>query len=327
MSATVSERIVAPHPETAAGAAPSAARGPHRDPSLLFGLLGEHLDGSLTPLMHESEAARHGITLAYRRLDSHAMGLATPDWAELVGQAARLTFDGLNVTHPAKQAVIPALTELDADAELLGAVNTILFRGDRRIGMNTDHLGFSEALSALRAAGADPGLERVVQLGAGGAGAATAYALLRAGAQRLDIVDVDADRARALVERLSRGFDRARMAVCAPEDAPGRVAAADGLVNSTPIGMTGVSDESPIDVAALHPGLWVGDAVYRPLRTTLVRAAERIGCPAFGGAQMVVGQAAAAFEFFTGRSADRAAMHRDFAAASGQTRRDFGETR
>lgn len=80
--------------------------------------------------------------------------------------------------------------------------------------------------------------------------------------------------------------------------------------------MTGVSETSPIDVTTLHPGLWVGDAVYRPLKTVLVRAAEAMGCKAFGGAQMVVGQAAAAFEVFTGRSADRAAMLADFTAAA-----------
>ena len=299
-------------------------------PGILLGLLGEHIGGSLTPLMHEAEARRQGVPLLYRILDGSEMtgptahagpadasGAATPDWGGLLGQARDLTFDGLNVTHPAKQAVIPALDELDADAELLGAVNTVVLRGGRAIGMNTDHLGFSGAIDALRDGGAEPGLGSVVQLGAGGAGAATAYSLLLAGVDRLLLADVDPARVEALIDRLARGFDRSRMVAIAPDEAPEAVRAADGLVNSTPIGMRGVSEDSPIDTGALHPGLWVGDVVYRPLRSALVRAAESIGCPAFGGAEMAVGQAAAAFRIFTGREADRAAMRADFIAAAG----------
>lgn len=280
--------------------------------SLLLGLLGEHIGGSLTPMMHEREARRTGVSLVYRLLDSVAMGLDGPDWPALIETAARFTFDGLNVTHPAKQAVIPALDDLSEDARLLGAVNTVRFVDGRAIGMNTDHRGFAEAFGVH---GIDPGAGEVVQLGAGGAGSATAYALLAAGVPRLTLVDVDVARCEALIRRLSTAFDAGRMRTAAPEEAPALVRAADGLVNSTPVGMTGVSSESPIALDALHSDLWVGDVVYRPLRTTLVRAAEQLGCRTFGGAQMVVGQAAAAYEIFTGAPADRAAMHADFEGA------------
>jgi shikimate dehydrogenase len=114
------------------------------------------------------------------------------------------------------------------------------------------------------------------------------------------------------VARLGAAFDASRLAITDPDDVPAVLAGSTGLVNCTPVGMTGVSDGSPVDLSALHPGLWVGDAVYRPLRTTLVRAAEDLGCPAFGGAHMVVGQAVAAYKLFTGRPASREAMHATF---------------
>ncbi|QZY53483.1 shikimate dehydrogenase [Leucobacter tenebrionis] len=283
-------------------------------PSRLFGLLGTHIEGSLSPLMHEAEAARQRLMLSYRLLDTALMGLDDPDWEGLIHWARRFTFTGLNITHPGKQAVIPALDELDDDATLLGAVNTVVFDGGRAIGRNTDHVGFSEALDALHRSGAAVGMDRVVQLGAGGAGAAIAYSLLRAGAKRISLVDVDPERGRALADRLGRAFDRARMEVLSPDEAPAALRVAQGLVNCTPIGMTGVSEGSPIPLDALHPGLWVGDVIYRPLETTLVRAARELGCPVFGGAQMVVGQAAASFGIFTGRRADRTAMLHDFEA-------------
>lgn len=296
--------------------------------SWLLGLLGEHIAGSLTPAMHEAEARRQGLLLTYRKLDTTVMrepalrGGASrgegADWSRLVELAHELTFDGLNVTHPAKQVVQPALDDLSEEAELLGAVNTIRFAGGRSIGLNTDHSGFSDALAALTdtPGGSRPDLTSVLQLGAGGAGAAVAYALLSAGVEELALVDVDESRVQALIGRLSQAFDASRMRFVSVADAPDTVRRSSGLVNTTPVGMTGVSEASPIDVAALHSGLWVGDAVYRPLKTVLVRAAEDLGCAAFGGVEMAVGQAAVAFELFTGLRADRAAMHEDFTAAA-----------
>lgn len=289
--------------------------------SWLLGLLGEHVQGSMTPLMHEAEARRQGLLLSYRTLDTFDMSpLAlrgenaasdAVDWPRFIELAQQFTFDGLNITHPAKQAVQPALDDLSDEAELLGAVNTVAFRNGRAIGMNTDHSGFADVLVAL---GETTDLSNVVQLGAGGAGSAMAYALLQAGVERLTFVEVEAARAEATIARLSQAFDASRMRVLSPEEAPDAVRKASGLVNSTPIGMTGVSETSPIDVTALHPELWVADAVYRPIKTVLVRAAEAIGCRAFGGAEMVVGQAAAAFACFTGLEADRKVMYATFTA-------------
>lgn len=286
--------------------------------SFLLGLIGINVAGSLTPLMHEAEALRQGLSLVYRPIDPTVMRspvtdqAGEPDWPTVVERAVDLGYTGFNVTHPAKRGVIPALDELDEDAELLGAVNTITLSQGRLIGRNTDHRGFAEALTAIAV---DPKQGEVVQVGAGGAGAAVAYALLSAGVPRLSILDIDPVSAQALVGRLSSAFEATRMRVLAPEEAPGAIRDAVGLVNATPIGMVGVSEASPVDLDLLHPGLWVGDVIYRPQRTRLVKAAEAVGAPAFGGSRMAVGQAAASFELFTGRVADHEAMLATFEGA------------
>lgn len=279
--------------------------------TFLIGLIGENVAGSLTPAMLESEGKRQGIPLVYRPLDPNAMKNGGADWPRLVERALDFGFDGLNVTHPAKQLVQPVLDELDEDASLLGAVNTIDVAGGRLIGRNTDYRGFGEALDAI---GVDPADGEVIQIGAGGAGSAIAYALLKAGVPKLSIADIDRGSTDALIRRLSSAFDTDRMQPVSPDVLSTCARDAVGVVNATPIGMTGVSDGSPFPLEALHPGLWVGDAVYRPRHTALVRAAAELGCAAFGGTRMAVGQAAAAFSIFTGAQADPEAMLATFEA-------------
>ncbi|WP_181276244.1 shikimate dehydrogenase [Brevibacterium oceani] len=283
--------------------------------STLLGLIGTNVAGSLTPPMHEAEALRHGFPLVYRPLDPTLMrGSVTgadgePDWPALVTTAIDCGYSGFNVTHPAKRAVIPAVDELDEDAGLLGAVNTMTISQGRLIGRNTDHGGFAEALASIAV---DPTYGSVVQIGAGGAGAAVAYALLKAGVPELTVIDIDPGSAESLKARLSAAFDSSRLRVGAPEETAKVMREAVGLVNATPIGMTGVSDASPIALELLRPDLWVGDVIYRPQKTTLIQAAEARGCRAFGGARMAVGQAAASFELFTGRRADPEQMLKTF---------------
>ena len=173
----------------------------------------------------------------YQLLDLDAISDGPSAVPALVDAAERLGFAGLNITHPCKQSVIAHLTELSESAHALGAVNTVVFRDARRIGHNTDWWGFRES---VRAGLAGSSLDRVVQLGAGGAGAATAYAALEMGAKRLDIVDRVHDRATALARRLEARFP-AR--VSAATDVQRALETADGLIHATPTGM------------AMHPGL------------------------------------------------------------------------
>ena len=153
--------------------------------------------------MHEHEGAEQGHNYVYKLIDLDVLGLGSEALPELITSAERLGFNGLNITHPCKQAVIPLLTELSDDARAIGAVNTVLFQNGRRIGHNTDWSGFAES---FRHGLPDAALHRVLQLGAGGAGSAVAHAALTIGVERLAIFDTDSDRARGLVSRLDARF-------------------------------------------------------------------------------------------------------------------------
>jgi shikimate dehydrogenase len=272
--------------------------------SYLVGLIGAGIGPSLSPALHEREADHHGLRYLYRIIDIEDLGLDAGAAGELVRTARRLGYTGLNITHPCKQTVIEHLDELSPEAAELGAVNTVTFEGDRAVGRNTDWTGF--ARSFARGLPGAPA-RRIVQLGAGGAGAAVAHALLTLGAECVAIVDEREDRAVSLVAELTRRFGAERARVGSAGDLAGLLTAADGLVNATPVGMA-AHPGMPVPAELLRPDLWVADVVYRPLETELLRAANKLGCRTLDGGGMVVFQAAHAFRFFTGIEPDSERM-------------------
>src|SRR5574340_118189 len=154
-----------------------------------IGLVGAGIATSLSPSLHEHEAAELGFTdYRYELIDLAEREVPVDRVGTLVREAAADGWTGFNVTHPCKQAVIGALDELSDNARLLGAVNTVVIEDGRLIGHNTDHSGF---LAALRRGLPDADLTAVLLVGAGGAGSAVAYALATAGVVDLRIADVD----------------------------------------------------------------------------------------------------------------------------------------
>jgi shikimate dehydrogenase len=282
----------------------------HEAPSraLLLGLIGAGIRASRTPGMHEREAAAHGMRCTYRLLDLDVLGAAPEMLPLLIAAAERAGFAGLNVTHPCKQSVIAHLTHLADDARAVGAVNTVVLREGARRGHNTDWWAFRES---VRRGLPDAVLRRVVQLGAGGAGAATAYAILDMGAERLELVDTLPARAAALAQRLDARFPGR---VVAAEPSRAALAAADGLIHATPIGMA-AHPGTAVPADWLHDGLWVAEVVYFPLETELLAAARARGCRTLDGAGMAVWQAVEAFRLFTGLAADPQRMRRFFVEA------------
>lgn len=270
--------------------------------SFLIGLIGEGIQGSRSPDMHQREADRQGLRLIYQRIDLKVLGLGVEALPDLLLSAERMGFAGLNITFPAKQAVIPLLTELSDEARAIGAVNTVVLKDGRRVGHNTDAYGFAEG---LRRGLPNAPMERVVQLGAGGAGAATSYTLLKLGVANLAIHDPDLGRAGGLAGRLAAQFPGAQ--VSAVTDVEAAVRAAQGLVNATPIGMYG-HPGLPLPAELLRPDLWVADVVYVPPVTELLSAARAIGAPTVSGVGMAVFQAVKAFELFSGHAADGEGM-------------------
>jgi len=264
--------------------------------SLVVGLIGSGIGASFSPALQEGEARAQGVALAYRIIDLDRIGTAPTDVAAILDWGQLLGFDGFNVTHPAKQMVREFLHEESEAATLLGAVNTVVLREGRRVGHNTDWVGFDRGLRWQLGAVEGP----VVVLGAGGAGAAVVHALLARDLE-VRVSDLDPGRVADLVERLGAHHPSGRLV--AVRDLAADLASARGLVNATAVGMA-AHPGIPLDADLLRPELWVADCVYRPLDTELLRAARGRGCRVAHGGGMAVYQAAAGFELFTGRSAD-----------------------
>jgi shikimate dehydrogenase len=236
----------------------------------------------------------------YVPIDLDLLELPVNYLAGIITYARLLGFRGLNVTHPCKQAVIAHLDEISAAAEAVGAVNTVVFESGRAIGHNTDLYGFEENfVRGLPEAAKD----KVVLLGAGGAGSAVAHALLGLGVEVLVAIDPDEQRLRKLAASLRARYGETRVRSSTARDAKRELADASGLVNATPIGMTG-HPGMPVAADCLHPGLWVADIVYLPIETELLQAARGLECQVLNGGGMAVFQAARAFELFTGRAPD-----------------------
>lgn len=278
--------------------------------SYLVGLIGSGIGPSLSPALHEREADRQGLRYLYRLIGIDVLGVRPEAVGDLLRAARDLGFDGLNITHPCKQLVIEHLDALAPQAEALGAVNTVVLEADgRAVGHNTDVTGFAASFARGLP---DVPLERVVQLGAGGAGAAVAHAMLTLGAERVTVVDALADRAAGLAAALNRHFGEGRAAGAALDALPALLTHADGLVHATPTGMA-AHPGMPLPAELLHPGLWVAEVVYRPLETELLRTARSLGCATLDGGGMAVFQAADAFRLFTGREPDSVRMLADIA--------------
>jgi shikimate dehydrogenase len=273
---------------------------------ILAGLIGAGIQASRTPALHEHEGDSQGLRYLYRLIDLDQLKLDSNALPDLLMAAERMNFTGLNITFPCKQAIIPLLDELSPEARGIGAVNTVVLKDGKRIGHNTDCLGFAEG---FRRGLKGVAVERVVQMGAGGAGAAVAHALLSEGVQQLSIFDVDIRRAQDLADNLNQHFGVA-LAV-AGYDLPSAMAQADGLVNTTPMGMKKLPG-MPVPVELLRAELWVAEIVYFPLETELLRNARALGCRTLDGGNMAVFQAVKAFELFSGLVPDAQRMLEHF---------------
>jgi shikimate dehydrogenase len=270
------------------------------------GLIGCGIQASRSPWLHEREGAAHGFDLSYSLFDFAMTGRGDADLENQLSEAEAASYAGLNITYPFKQSIIPLLDELSKGASVVGAVNTVQFTNGRRVGHNTDVTGFAES---LKAGLGDADLGTVLQLGCGGAGSATAHALMQSGVAKLLLTDVDPAKAAALVEQLAAAYGPDKVALA--ETVVEAAAEADGIVNATPMGMEKMPG-LPLPAEAISARHWVADIVYFPLETALLREARNKGCVTLDGSGMAINQAAGAFEIFTGVAADRARMAASF---------------
>jgi shikimate dehydrogenase len=248
----------------------------------VYGIFGRPVGHSLSPVMHNAAFAAAGLDAVY-------VPFAVADLAQAVQGLRGLDLGGVSVTIPFKEEILSLLDEIDDQARLIGAVNTVVNREGRLWGTNTDWYG---AVAALEEETALAG-KRVLILGAGGAGRAIVYAVRQAGGT---VLVTDADEARA--QTLAQEFGAAFVPLA---DASQESAAV--LINASPVGMAPQAEAIPIDPKALENFSTVMDIVYKPLQTRLLREAAARGCRCIDGLQMLVHQGGRQFELFTGRPA------------------------
>jgi shikimate dehydrogenase len=261
----------------------------------VYGLVGNPVEHSLSPPMHEAGYDALGLDARYVTFEPPADA-----GAAAVESAATLGVAGLNVTIPFKQQVLAAV-EPTPLAERVGAVNTVDFGTGPPTGHNTDTAGVTRALTHHDV----PLSGTAVVVGAGGAGRAAAFALADEG---------------MTVRVANRTVERAEELAAAVDAGPGGAATAHGLdalaellaeaavlVNATSVGME--EDRSPVPAGALHADLAVLDAVYSPVETRLLREAAAAGARTVDGAWMLLYQGVEAFELWTGETAPVEAMN------------------
>jgi len=273
------------------------------------GLIGRSILSSKSPWLHEQEAKAQGLDLSYELFDFTQRGLPDEALPEFLRDLAAQGYAGVNITYPFKQLVMPVLDDLSEGAEMVGAVNTVAIRDGRMTGYNTDMEGFRDSL-VHGLAGARQA--RALLMGAGGAGAAVASALLSLDFEMVAICDADPVRADQLVERLAERASPGRVVTRRLDDLS--TDDVDGIVNATPIGMA-AHPGTPLPTDLLRPDHWVADIIYFPIETELLRVAQSKGCRTMNGSGMVIGQAARAFEIISGHAADQSRMARSFVAA------------
>ncbi|OKX79731.1 quinate/shikimate dehydrogenase (NAD+) [Corynebacterium glutamicum] len=277
--------------------------------SILLGLIGQGLDLSRTPAMHEAEGLAQGRATVYRRIDTLGSRASGQDLKTLLDAALYLGFNGLNITHPYKQAVLPLLDEVSEQATQLGAVNTVVIDANgHTTGHNTDVSGFGRGMEEGLP---NAKLDSVVQVGAGGVGNAVAYALVTHGVQKLQVADLDTSRAQALADVINNAVGREAVVGVDARGIEDVIAAADGVVNATPMGML-AHPGTAFDVSCLTKDHWVGDVVYMPIETELLKAARALGCETLDGTRMAIHQAVDAFRLFTGLEPDVSRMRETF---------------
>jgi shikimate dehydrogenase len=261
----------------------------------LFGVLGDPVDHSLSPAMHNAAFAATALPHLYLRYRVPAA-----DLADALRDARALAMRGLNLTVPLKEAALPLMDAVTPEADRIGAVNTIVVRGGRLVGDNTDGRGF---VASLRGRVRLPGAHAVV-VGAGGSARAVATALAAARVGRLTIVNRTIERADTLAARLSGPVVEAGPLAWLHDAA--RLGDAALVVNTTSTGLQGAP--IPVRHAATPRGCLFVDLVYGARPTAFLAAAARAGRPTLDGAPMLLHQGALAFEAWTGRPAPLAVM-------------------
>ena len=255
----------------------------------LFGVIGDPIAHSMSPLMHNE-------LFKLEKIDAHyfPFHISQDKLPAAIESLQVLGASGFNVTVPHKVAIIPLLDKIDPLAEAIGAVNTVVNESGQFVGYNTDGSGFVRGLTTQLTH-----LEQksVLMVGSGGAARAIYFTLAKAGVQRLDIYNRTIDKAMQLIDECpyrvpSKVLDR--------NQTEKMLAEYDVIIQTTSIGMAPNIHKSPLRLTNLSAQAFVSDIIYNPFETLFLQEAKRIGAKTQNGIDMFVFQGAIAFEKWTG---------------------------
>jgi len=276
----------------------------------LFGIFGYPLGHTLSPAFQEAALEKIGLKGYYLSLE-----LKPASFKKVMRglRGTRFSLDGFNVTVPYKETVIPYVSRLSKEARQLGAVNTVVRKGSRWLGLNTDFSGFLTSLrqdAHFRARG-----KRVLVLGAGGSARAVVYGLAKSGARQIHVANRHPDRAKRLIRKIKPYFKRTHFSTSSLKSRETKegVQSADLVVNCTSLGLKKGK-------GAAIPQKWIPkanrgrrvfyDLVYQPAETPFLKAAKRHGHRAVNGLGMLLHQGAEAFGVWTGRKPPLSVMRK-----------------
>jgi len=273
-------------------------------PNFLSQLTGSFaMPAAENPTVAMMEAAFRHHRLDWRYINCE---VSPENLGDAVRGARAMGWAGFNCSIPHKVAVIDHLDDLGESAAIMQAVNTIVRRGDKLIGENTDGKGFVQALREV----IDPSGKTVVLFGAGGAARAVGIELALAGASNITVVNRNPDRGRTLVDLLNNNTP-ATVELVVWNDTYAIPQFADVAINATSVGLyPDVDAKLNIALESLRPGLVVADGIHNPPRTNLIRDAEGRGCVTLDGLGMLVNQGVIALKYWTGIDVDPTVMRR-----------------
>lgn len=258
----------------------------------VVGIIGNPVEHSLSPLMHNAAFKHLGLDYIYV-----PFFVSNNSLENAMKGAKSLNIKGLNVTIPHKTEVIKYLDSMDKSAELIGAVNTVKFEDDHAKGFNTDGIGAVKAIEEVSSVKN----KKVVMLGAGGAARAVAFQILIDGAGSLIIANRTPENALNLQKELIEKLNADVKTTDFGEKLEKELKDADILINTTPIGMyPNVDQESLVKAEMMHSNLIVNDLVYNPLKTCLLKECEKANAQAVSGIKMLIYQGMESFKIWTG---------------------------
>lgn len=261
----------------------------------IFAIMGDPVEHSLSPTMHNAAFRELGLNYLYV-----AFRVSSSSLRNGVESIRALNIKGVNITIPHKIAVLNYLDELDEFAKMIGAVNTIKNECGRLRGFNTDGKG---AIRALKEKVKDIRDASVLLLGAGGAARSIAFSLAKSGAE-LSISNRTFSKAEDLADSIEKKIKtRVKRIPLKQEKLKKVIAETDILINATSVGMYPKEDETLVNSDMMHSDLVVKDIVYKPVKTRLLREAEKAKADTIDGLSMLVHQGAESFEIWTGQSA------------------------